>query len=306
MVEIHRQAGETLKRVARMTTAELPEDAADRDESRPVVLLLNPGQYLRRRIVLPAAARDNLIQVVGFELDRHTPFSADQVHYTARVVKALPGDRIRVEFVLVLKALLDECLDRLSEAGLSPHRVTIRSPEGEPLPDIDLLPAERQPRSRRWQRRLNYGLAMVALGLLIAAMTLPIVHQRRTIAQLERMVRQTRQAADEARRLQQQVTTLQRQARFVLDRKQASRPLIEVLEELSRRLPNDTWLTGLHYREGKLQIDGKSATAAKLVELLENSPYFRNVHFVSPITQDRLSGLERFRISMDVKRDDAE
>ncbi len=289
-----------------MTTKELAEHAVDQDEPRPVILLLKPGQYLRRCIVLPAAARDNLIQVVGFELDRHTPFSADQVHYTARIVKALPGNRIRVEFVLVLKALLDECLDRLAEAGFSPHRVTVRSPEGEPLPEIDLLPAERRPRTRRWRRRLNYGLAALAVGLLITAMTLPVVHQRRTIAQLERMVRQTRQAADEARRLQQQVITLQRQARFVLDRKQATRPLIEVLEELSRQLPDDTWLTGLHYREGQLQIDGKSAAAAKLVELLENSPYFGNVHFVSPITQDRLSGLERFRISMDVKRDDAE
>ncbi len=306
MVEIHRQAGETLKPVARMTVGELAQRAAGWDESRPVVLLLKPGQYLRRCIVLPAAARDNLIQVVGFELDRHTPFSADQVHYTARIVKALPGNRIRVEFVLVLKALLDECLDRLAEAGLFPHRVTVRSPEGEPLPDIDLLPAERQPRTRRWQRRLNYGLAMLAVGLLTAAMTLPVIHQRHTIAQLERMVRQTRQAANEARRLQQQVTSLQQQAHFVLDRKLASPPLIEVLEELSRQLPDDTWLTGLYYRGGQLQIDGKSAAAAKLVELLENSPYFRNVHFVSPITQDRLTGLERFRISMDVKRDEAE
>lgn len=307
-VEIYQPDEDTLKLVESIAAEDLANRSRDAEsaESQPVILLLKPGQYLQRRIILPAAAQENLTQVVGFELDRHTPFRADQVHYTAWIAKALPEQRISVEFVLVLKDFLNECLDRLTAANLPPHQVSILLPDGKPLPEINLLPAERQPRTHRWQRRLNCGLATLLIGLLIAAMALPVIHQQRTIAKLEQTVRQTRQAAKEAGRLQQQVATLRQQARFVLDRKQASRPLIDVLEELSQRLPDDTWLTGLHYREGQLQIDGKSQAATKLVELLENSPYFRNVHFVSPITQDRLTGLERFRISMEVSNDDPE
>jgi general secretion pathway protein L len=36
---------------------------------------------LRKTIVVPEAARDNLAQVVGFELPRHTPFNAEQAYF---------------------------------------------------------------------------------------------------------------------------------------------------------------------------------------------------------------------------------
>ncbi|HEB78299.1 MAG TPA: hypothetical protein ENI90_07220 [Methylothermaceae bacterium] len=307
-LEIYRQEDDALKLIDRLAEEDLAnwKQSIQLDESQPVTLLLKPGQYLQRRIILPVAAQENLHQVVGFELDRLTPFSTDQVYYTARLLKPLPGERISVECILILKALLDPYLDLLAAAGLPPHQVSILPPDGSPRLEIDLLPPERRPRTHRWQHWLNYGLTVLLIGLITVAMTMPILHQQQTIAKLERAVRQTRKAAREANQLQRKVATLKQQAHFVLDKKQAARPLIAVLEELSQRLPEDTWLTGFHYRQGKLQIDGKSPAASKLVELLEKSPYFRNVHFVSPVTQDRVTGMERFRISMEVSSDDTE
>ena len=40
--------------------------------------------------------------------------------------------------------------------------------------------------------------------------------------------------------------------------------------------------------------------ASALISLLEASPFFSNVSFASPLTQDKATGMERFQISMDV------
>src|SRR5580765_4978568 len=42
---------------------------------------------LRRELTLPAAAEDKLRQVLAFEMDRQTPFKADQVYFDYRVVQ---------------------------------------------------------------------------------------------------------------------------------------------------------------------------------------------------------------------------
>ena len=49
-----------------------------------LALCLPAGAGLRRTLALPLAARDNLAQVVGFEIDRQTPFRAVQVSMDVR------------------------------------------------------------------------------------------------------------------------------------------------------------------------------------------------------------------------------
>ncbi len=53
-------------------------------EDLRVALCLRPDEVLRPRLTLPLAARDNLQQIGAFEMDRQTPFRAEQVHYDVR------------------------------------------------------------------------------------------------------------------------------------------------------------------------------------------------------------------------------
>lgn len=73
-----------------------------------------------------------------------------------------------------------------------------------------------------------------------------------------------------------------------------------MLNELSKLLKDDTWLTHFQYTDKHLQVQGQSPAASALIGILEASPYFANVAFVSPLTQDKNTGRERFQISMDV------
>ncbi len=266
------------------------------------VLVLVPGQFLRRRIILPKAANENLREVVGFELDRHTPFTAEDVYYTARITDHTSNkDQIIVDVVLTPKNVLNALLIKLKQVGIQLQQVTaVETPDAIPDLGINLLPPQRRFRSHQWRKTLNIGLAGLFVVLLTLALVVPVILHNQTIHSLEEKVNQTRAVAQRINKIKQQAQKLEQQARFVLDKKKATPPLITIMEELSQRLPQDTWLTGLQYRKGQVNIDGKSPAASKLVELLEASPYLKNVHFVSPITQDRSSGLERFRISMDV------
>jgi general secretion pathway protein L len=51
-----------------------------------------------------------------------------------------------------------------------------------------------------------------------------------------------------------------------------------------------------------LQIQGESPAASTLIAVLEASELFANARFASPVTQDSISKLERFQITVDVTK----
>ncbi len=75
---------------------------------------------------------------------------------------------------------------------------------------------------------------------------------------------------------------------------------VELLEELSQRLPDDTWLFRVEVRDGKVHLQGTSTTASALIAELEGSLFLENVRFASPVTQDGASGRERFHLSASI------
>ena len=64
-----------------------------------IVFLLPAGQVLRRNLRLPAAAADRLRAVVGYEIDRQTPFEASQVSYDIRELGSAGEGLLQVELV---------------------------------------------------------------------------------------------------------------------------------------------------------------------------------------------------------------
>ena len=77
--------------------------------------------------------------------------------------------------------------------------------------------------------------------------------------------------------------------------------MVIVIDEVTRLLPDNTWLKSFQYANGKLQIQGISSSASALIAILEASQLFNNTRFVSPVTQDRSTGLERFQIATQLK-----
>lgn len=92
---------------------------------------------------------------------------------------------------------------------------------------------------------------------------------------------------------------------FVTEQSQIGDPL-SVLASLTEYLPDDTFISALVMRGGRLSFDGQSRGAAKLIELLSNAgPIFRDVSFLAPVRRDH-RGIESFSIGLLVgQKDDA-
>ena len=72
-------------------------------------------------------------------------------------------------------------------------------------------------------------------------------------------------------------------------------PTLEILREVTERIPRDAWIQDFSYDEKGVKLYGYADSASELIPILEKSPLFRDVVFLSTITKGR-DGKERFRI----------
>src|SRR5690606_4879040 len=83
-----------------------------------------------------------------------------------------------------------------------------------------------------------------------------------------------------------------------LEGAQAGQPArIEVLADITRRVPDGTWLERLSISDGRLSLVALGEDAAGLVGALQDSPWLRQVALGGTVQADRRAGRDRFTIS---------
>lgn len=261
--------------------------------------LLPAAAGLRRRVLLPAAAADRLRDVLAFEIDRQTPFAADAVYYDARIAERRGDGQLLAELVVVPKATLDDALSGLGAPAAALAGVDVADEGGMPL-GVNVLPAARRQRAADPSRRWNWILAAVAV-LALAAGLWQILQNRNAAA--DAFEAQVSARADAARRValqRQQLLDLVEGAAF-LERTRAGRPtMIAVIDELSRRLPDGTYLEKLSMENGQLQLIGFSSEVSQLVQRLEGSKLWRSPALAGAVQPDPRTGRDRFTMTADL------
>src|SRR5207247_4977095 len=92
-----------------------------------VRLCLAREEALVRRVSLPAATEENLEQVLGFEMDRLTPFRAEDVYFDHRVVGRDPtSGQVHVLLAVARRDLVDSKVERLRAWGANLQGVTVQ------------------------------------------------------------------------------------------------------------------------------------------------------------------------------------
>jgi len=268
----------------------------DRDDLR-LALLLPPAAVLRRALVLPVAARDNLQQVMAFEMDRQTPFSMAQVYYAARELRgpAIAG-RFNAELVVVTRGMLDPVLAYLHTLGVSIDAVDL-AVDNERL-GVNLLPSEQTPRHVRPRQRLNLALAATCV-LLLALMLGQWLHNRQAaLAQMQTEVDDMRGEAQQIASLRQQLQDNAGAAGFLVQRKKGTVTMLSLLQDVTTRLPDSAWLERFNVdNTGQIGMQGQSLQAAKLLDVLKDSTLITQASFQGSIQPDPTSGKERFYLT---------
>jgi general secretion pathway protein L len=265
--------------------------------SAKVGIVLPPGQVLRKTITLPLVVADSLQQTLAYDIDRHTPFKADEVYFDAAIVaRDAARKEIRVDLAAALRSVVDPARRRVEAWGATVAGVWPEMPGAATQfrsSRLNLLPSGERADVAAWRRWQLWLPLLAALALALVATALPIWQKRSQVLVLNQLVEQAHQRARASDALRAQLEQESGDYNFALQRKYAFASAMQVLDDVTRLLPDDTWLTQLEVKspprakepQRDLLLRGESANAGRLVSLLEESTLFEQAAPRSPTTK---------------------
>jgi general secretion pathway protein L len=264
-----------------------------RYRSWPLVVRLDPALGLRKEIELPLAAQGDLGRLLGYELDRLTPFKAEDVSYAYEVrASDARSKKLKVGLEMAPKAVVERALALAAAGGLKVDRLELAPRPGGSA--LDLLPREVVPgRERRWPQRV---LPLLAVVLALVAIAIPFRQQQTLIEQLNEQVAALRPQAEATLALRQELDRLVEDNRFLVEGKQSRATMTELLAELTRLIPDEAFITQFQIQDGEIQLHGLAAKASDLIAILEQSALLTAPQFRAPVTRDARTDQERFHI----------
>lgn len=275
----------------------------DRQHTRLLVTLPDAG-LLHKVIQLPDATEPRLATVLGYELDRHTPFTPEQASFGYRVLGRDRAARsLEVELFVMPNEQRQRLVDALETCALVPawivperlaNDISLRH-------QLNLMPESSVVSSRK--RRYAGRLALLCLVLATVAGLFYL--QQLHLQRLREQVTPLQQDAQLAEQVRSEADALQRSARFVVQRRQQQPSVLMLLDELTRQVPDNTWVNRLELQGRELQVQGESSNASALISSLESSELLRDVSFTSPITINPRSRKERFSLKAEIEREEA-
>jgi general secretion pathway protein L len=270
----------------------------------PFLLVLPEDQVLLRTLTLPAALAENLRQTLRFELDRYTPFRADQACFDYLIQPqsgqsgAIGGASLQVELAVAARQAVEQHLARVAPLGLNIRGAVLARDFTAPggryrnlLPDASVAQV---PSVRSKQRLAFAGLSAL---LMLALLAIPIWQKRATAIHLLAPLAEAKQAARETDALRDRLGKLVDEFNLLPDKKWNGHSLVRVLEDLTKRLPDDTFVAQFDYDGKTVQVLGESASSSALIESLEASPLFKEVGFKTSLVKIQGTNADRFHLT---------
>jgi len=247
---------------------------------------------------MPLAAEANLRQALAYEMDRHTPFRAEEVFFCWHgLIRDREAGQLHFELFVTPREAVEAQIEQLKRLGLAPTGIDVASADG-PL-GINLLPEALRFRVINQQVRTNWALGAVTIFLMVFVMAQSLWLREHQVKALDVAIDNVRAEAMTVQQIRKQIDDASEAAGFLQSRKIENGYMVEMLAELSGILPDDTYLDRLSMHQGTTQMQGKSGNAQSLIELINASPHFENASFRGPTHLDNRSGKEIFDLNAD-------
>ena len=258
----------------------------------PQCLVLPPGYLLERRVDLPLAVAREANRVVALDFDRLTPFRAEDTiwgllktgedaargmaHFTLGLI---PKVRLEPEFAALRREGLQPATVECSRPGSAPWRLALAGARHQNLAAIALAA----------------GLILLAL----VAVASPFIRQEIELARIEAQIAAVTPAANVANRLLRRLSPGQQGADRLVSAQAEIPRALRTLAAVTAALPDDTNLVSLSLQDNRLEMEGTSDSAAKLIGLLAAHPPIQDPNFSSPVTRT-MDGKDAFTLSATV------
>ena len=213
-----------------------------------------------------------------------------------------------------LKSVLLPPMDRIQRGGERSKSNRIYASIGVPLKglisprvDLDLLPPEMRRKVRQIGKPLLVALTSLALFFGLAWGAGTFMHYRKERDAVNAEIKKRRPAVEALEKLQKQRDDYRKEMAELDQIRSGEVSKVEVLEELTRLLPNTTWIWNLKYNGKEFELSGFADSASDLIPLLDRSPLFEKVEFLAPVTKemqmrgDGSKEKERFKIKAKIE-----
>jgi general secretion pathway protein L len=269
--------------------------AAMANKPYQVELRLGKTQTLNMQRHFPEAVKDNLRQVVGYQLDRLTPFSADNVFFDAYQIQ---HDKARKEVLadiyVVPRHIIERLLRQLEAAGIKEVNTISVANADRP---VNLMQDQQAAQGQGWSMIPLYCF----LGALALSLLAPLAYKYRRVEQIDTALAELRQSSAAQLEVRDKLMAAEDALKFLEQKRKTSPVALDVVEKLSAEIPEHTWLERLTLDGNVLEIRGESGKALSLIDMLEEAPEFSNVRFKSPVTRNKDNGNDRFHIEATVE-----
>jgi len=257
-------------------------------------LVLRPSRFLVRPLELPARATEFIEGIVRVQIDRLTPWTAAEALFGCGTPVTTGSGKIVTTIAATTRATTQPYISGLE--ALHPASLSIFTRAGEETREL-IKVFEKQARGLLDRPRLSRLLRLVLAGVTAVAV---LSTAAGAVMQNYFDSRQAELTAElTARRI---ALRLDRQGAdsspfaVLARRKHETQASVIVIEELSRILPDHTYVTELHIDGNTLQIAGITHDAPSLIRLIEQSPHFTRATFFAPTTRAPSDPGDRFHI----------
>ena len=261
-----------------------------------LILLLPHDKHLKKRLSYPLSSEKELRAILSFEMNKQTPFTNDKICFDYTVIQRdTINGKVHINLYVVLRKTLEKHLDILQFLDVKPAAATTTGPDTS-IENVNLLPASNRKTASTSGRRLML-LGLLAFTLLMMSLYIPILRYGSMAEQLEGQVEQGRIQALQGQALVNRKQAILERVDFLSNQARNHIPIVQLLADLTRRLPDNTWIYQLIVSKGEIQIQGESETAASVIGRIEESDYFEQAQFRSPVTKNNATRKEQFHLA---------
>lgn len=271
---------------------------------RSVGVRLPRGACLIRRLELPVAARQDFDKILRLDLERATPFRHQDV-YGDHFIEGGPGHdgKLSVRQVVVKREVLDPILHQLAASNIKVDFADCWDDADKLGLPINLLRGGQGELASAARRRLVAVLTL-CLFILILSCSAIVIGLNRYETALQRLETETASAQAKALAVNRSLTAVDASLTEVAELrrlKTARPPVIRILDELTRLLPDTAWVSYFKIEGDALEVTIVAKSTGELLPLLARSPLFATAALSAPVTYDPGGQSERATVRMTLK-----
>jgi general secretion pathway protein L len=273
-------------------------DTATRGKRFDVIGVIPESQSLARPLTLPLAAKSHLEEAVRYQIERISPFKADNTLYDIKQLESdRAADELRLKLTIVCKDSVMELEQRSAKFGFRIDRFAIEAADGGTLETL----AFKSQSASRAKVPLETKALLAAASILTASLLLvPIVSKWKGAEALEKEVSIFKPKAEQVLKLRSEREKIIAVRAQVIGLKKAALAPLTVLTKLSELLDDQTFLFDMRMEGAAVTMSGLSSDASKLAQRLGTIEAFKSVKFSGPVLRDPQSARDRFTLILEM------